>query len=173
MRTVVLEPLPVEVAELIERRQRLGLDLHDEVWEGTYHMAPAARFRHADLDQQLAEVLGPLARAAGLIVSGPFNLGDSDSFRVPGRGLHRGDQEPGAVYLDTAAMVVEIVSPGDETWDKLDFYAGHGVDELLVVDPGKRKVHVLALAAGAYAEAGASALLTTGAPELEAALRWT
>lgn len=51
VKTVVLDPLPVEVEQLIERRKRLGLDLYDEIWEGTYHMAPAPRYRHGDLDQ--------------------------------------------------------------------------------------------------------------------------
>jgi hypothetical protein len=29
--------------------------------------------------------------------------------------------------------VIEIVSPGDESWDKLPFYAAHEVDEALIV----------------------------------------
>ncbi len=32
-------------------------------------------------------------------------------------------------------LVVEIPSPGDETYDKLDFYAQVDVQEVLVVDP--------------------------------------
>ncbi len=73
-----------------------------------------------------------------------FNLGDAEQdFRVPDGGLHR----PGAagVWLSTAALVVEIVSPGDETWDKLPFYATHQVDEILIVNPGERTIHWLAL----------------------------
>lgn len=42
---------------------------------------------------------------------------------------------PEHVFMATAALVLEIVSPDDETWDKLDFYAAHDVDELLIVDP--------------------------------------
>ncbi len=46
---------------------------------------------HARITQQLAELLGPLARAAGLIpMMGEFNLGESEhDFRVPDGGLHR------------------------------------------------------------------------------------
>jgi Uma2 family endonuclease len=53
--------------------------------------------------------------------------------------LHR----PGAAgtWLPTAALVVEIVSPEDETWEKLPFYAAHDVDEVQIVDPAERKVH--------------------------------
>jgi hypothetical protein len=60
-------------------------------------------------------------------------------FRAPDGGLHR----PGAAgtWLPTAALVVEIVSPEDETWEKLPFYAAHDVDEVQIVDPAERKVH--------------------------------
>lgn len=44
-KTVVLGPRPQELVALIERRQALGLDTYDEVWEGTYHVAPAAHPR--------------------------------------------------------------------------------------------------------------------------------
>lgn len=168
----MLDPPPIEVEQLIERRRRLGLDLHDEIWEGTYHMAPAPRVRHANLDQQLAELLGPHARNAGLMVSGAFNLGDSDNFRVPDRGLHRDLDEPEAVYLATAAAVVEILSPNDETYDKLPFYAAHGVEEVLVVGPVERRVHVLVRAGDHYRETEGSALLGVPASDLEAAIRW-
>ena len=50
-------PLPPRSIELfVERRKRLGQDVHDEVWEGTYHMSPAA---HGYLADQLARLLGP------------------------------------------------------------------------------------------------------------------
>ena len=43
--------------------------------------------------------------------------------------------------MPTAELVVEIVLPGDGTWDKLSFYAAHDVGELLIVDPQKGEVH--------------------------------
>jgi hypothetical protein len=61
MPTVVLDPPPVELEQLIERRRRLGQDLFDEVWDGVLHMNPAPHGRHAKLAQQLAVPLaGPL-----------------------------------------------------------------------------------------------------------------
>jgi Uma2 family endonuclease len=44
--------------------------------------------------------------------------------------------------VPTAALVVEIVSPGDESYKKLDFYAAQAVDEVVIVDPagGPRRV---------------------------------
>lgn len=168
----MLDPPPVEVTQLIERRKRLGLDLYDEIWEGVYHMAPAPRDRHGDLDQQLAEILGPLGRRAGLLARGPFNLGGPDDFRVPDRGLHRTVPGPDAVYLATAAMVVEIVSPGDETYDKLPFYAAHRVEEVLVVDPSERVVRLMALAGDRYEEATRSAVLNVDVGQIRDAVRW-
>jgi hypothetical protein len=73
----------------------------------------------AEISQQLAELLGPPARAAGLVAAiAEFNLGKDDhDFRVPDGGLHRG--RPTGVWQPTAALVIEIVSPGDESWEKL------------------------------------------------------
>jgi hypothetical protein len=76
MRTLVLDPPTAGLGEFAERRRRSGLDRLDEVWEGVLHMGPAPHGRHVDVQQQLAELLGPLARAAGLFPTiGEFNLG--------------------------------------------------------------------------------------------------
>ncbi len=158
MRTVVLDPLPGEIEELVERRRRLGLDRYDELWEGTYHMVTGPGFRHAQLDQRLAVLLEPLAQAAGLTATGPFNLGDPGDFRVPDRGLHR-QSDPEAVYCSSAAMVVEIVSPGDESYEKLGFYAAHGVEEVLVLDEDRGGLQLYRLAGGHYDDEERSLLL--------------
>ena len=171
MPTVVLDPQPVEIAALIERRHRLGQDVLDEVWDGVLHMNPAPHGRHANVQQQLAVLLDPLARGAGLLPRiGIFNLGESDNYRVPDGGLFR----PGAdeLYYSTAALVVEIVSPGDETYEKLAFYAAHHVDELLIVDPETRTVDWRALAAGEYHAVERSALIELGSAELAGRIDW-
>jgi Putative restriction endonuclease len=170
MRTVVLGPRPPELDALIARRRALGLDTHDEVWKGEYHMAPTAHSSHGWLDDQLAVLLHPLAQAAGLGGTGPFNLGEPDDFRVPDRGLHR--TRPNAVWIPTAAVVVEIESPDDETWDKLDFYAGHGVDELLIVSAKTRSVTCLVLEDGRYERVGESRLLGPDSATLAERIEW-
>jgi hypothetical protein len=48
------------------------------------------------------------------------------------------------VWLPIAALVVEIGSHGDETWQKLAFYAKDRVDEVPIVDSEKRRVDWLA-----------------------------
>jgi Uma2 family endonuclease len=171
MPTLVRDPPPVEFQELLERRRRLGQDLLDEMWEGIYHMNPAPNRRHAYVVQQVAEMLGPLARAARLVpMMSIFNLGEPDDYRVPDGGMF--EPGPDAVYVPTAALVLEVVSPDDETWQKLDFYAGHGVDELLIVDPRERTVAWLALSGGEYRPIERSGLIDCGPAELAERIEW-
>jgi hypothetical protein len=172
MATVVLDPYAYELDALKERRRVSGLDRLDEVWEGVLHMVPAPSYEHARVTQQLAVALDGPARAAGLVPAmGEFNLGDSEyDFRVPDGGLHR----PGAggVWLHTAALVVEIVSPGDETWQKLPHYAAHEVDEVLIVDPAEHAVQWLGLSSGEHRQIERSGLIDLGPKELAEQIDW-
>jgi len=171
MRTLVLDPPTAGLEEVMERRRRSGLDRMDEVWEGVYHMVPAPSHAHASIEWQLAALLRPAARAAGLEATGQCNLGSSEhDFRVPDGALHR----PGAsgTWHPTAALVVEIVSPGDESWQKLPFYAAHRVDEVLIVDPRERSVSWLALKDGEYRPIERSGLVDLGPGELSRLIDW-
>lgn len=172
MPTLVLDPPPPELKALLERRHRSGIDRLDEVWEGVLHMIPAPSLEHARITQQLAVLLDGPARAAGLIPAmGGFNLGESErDFRVPDGGIHR----PGAsgVWLPTAALIVEVVSPGDETWDKLGFYAKHQVDEVLIVDLDNRRVDWLVRVGDRYEPVERSGLIELGRDELSELINW-
>jgi hypothetical protein len=70
--TLVLDPAPAEFELLLERRRQTGADLHDEVWEGVHRIMPPPRDVHSLVQQQLSEILGPLARAARLVPVGRF-----------------------------------------------------------------------------------------------------
>ena len=172
MATLVLGTPPPELEALLERRRQAGVDRLDEVWQGVLHVVPGPSFEHARITQQLEVLLDGAARTAGLLPAmGEFNLGESEhDFRVPDGGLHR----PGAagVWLKTAAVVVEILSPGDESWQKLPFYAEHHVDEVLLVDPAERTVTWLALHDGQYEPVKASRLIELGPAELAEQLDW-
>ena len=98
-----------------------------------------------------------------------FNLGEPDDFRVPDGGLRRGPRE---LFASTAALVVEIASPGDETRDKLDFYAAHDVAELLIVDPLKRTVECFGLHDGRYEAIERSTVVALAAAELAERIDW-
>lgn len=170
MRVLTVDPPPAELEAVLARRHEIGADTHDEIWDGVLHMAPAAHERHADVQAQLLEFLGPLARAAGLRPRGEFNLGEPGDFRVPDGGLRRPEAQ--AVFLTTAALVFEVVSPGDETWAKVAFYAAHGVDELLIVDPETRRVDWLGLAGAQYAPVEQSSLIDLGPEQLSQLIDW-
>jgi Uma2 family endonuclease len=68
--------------------------------------------------------------------------------------------------------VIEIVSPGDESRQKLSFFASHGVDEVLIVDPTDRTVSWFVLTGGEYHPAGHSGLLELGPDRLAELIDW-
>ncbi len=170
MKTVVLGDPPPALASLIAERQRLGLDRRDEVWEGDYHMVPGPSGDHAHLGSRIVRFLGPYGDRAGLVGSLEFNIGRLGDFRVPDLGFHR--DVPTGVWQDGAAVVVEIRSPWDETYEKFGFYFDHGVEELLVVEPEARSVQWYARGTDRYEPADRSALLSCSAEELLAGLGW-
>lgn len=170
VRTIVLGDPPAELQRLLASRRATGADLYDEVWEGEYHMAPAPRSSHGRVDDEMAAVLRPWAKRAGLFATGPFNLGTSDDYRVPDRALRR--DERADAFIPTAALVVEIVSPDDETWDKLDFYAGRGVDELVIADPADQTVAWMRLVDGRYEPTERSAVLDVDVADVVAEIDW-
>lgn len=173
MPVLVLEdPPPREIQTLIERRRRSGLHRLDEVWEGVLHMVPAPSGAHAYLAQQLAELLGPPARGAGFVPAmHEVNVGSSEAdFRIPDGALHR--EIPRSVWFPTLPLVVEIASPGDESWQKLPFYAAHEVEEVLIVEPGERTIHWLRLRDGEYVEAKRSGLIDLGVEDLLERIDW-
>lgn len=170
MKTVVLGSRPPELEALIEKRRRLGQDSFDEIWEGDYHMVPAPHGRHGRLDAQLLRALGPLGDAAGLVATTIFNLGEPDDFRIPDHGFHR--EPPDEMYLATAAVIVEIRSPDDETYEKFDFYARHGVDEIVVLEPDEEKLHWYELVDARYRETDRSAILAVDVSDIEDQLDW-
>ncbi|MGQ0743172.1 MAG: Uma2 family endonuclease [Acidimicrobiales bacterium] len=170
MKTVVVGPRPAEIDDLIRRRQAQGSDLFDEVWQGEYHMVPAAGAAHGYIDNVLAVLLDPLARLAGLTGTGPFNLGDPTDYRVPDRGYHR--DVPRGTWLATAAIVVEIVSPDDETYAKFGFYFARAVDEILVADPSDRRIEMWVRDSDRFRIAPRSQLLDVSSVQLTAAITW-
>jgi Uma2 family endonuclease len=139
-RTVILGEHP-GVQRVIEERQALGLDGYDEVWGGEYHMAPMAGSSHGRVQVEMLALLRDLARAQGRYACGPFNLGlDKADFRVPDGGVL--DLPVSEVWVPTALVVLEVLSPDDETFDKFPFYCRRGVREVIVADPGTRTVKI-------------------------------
>ncbi len=171
MRTLLSDPPPPEIEQLLAERARLGLDRRDEIWGGVLHMAPAALRRHADLQAQVIAILHAPARASGLRAVGEFNLGDKGNYQIPDAALLA--PGPDQLYVPTAALVAESLSPDDETPEKIPFYAAHHVDELLIVDPAQHAVHWLALDEhGEYQAIEHSGLIDLGPARLAEQLDW-
>ncbi len=170
MTTVFLGERPKEVQDWLERRRELGQDRYDEVWEGEYHVAPGPHGWHASVDDQITRCLGRRARSASLHGGGALNLGGANDYRVPDHVYLR--QAQWALYNPTAAVVVEIVSPGDESRRKFDFYFRSGVEELLIVDPRARTVEWFRRGNGHFEPSPRSSLLSVSADELAAELDW-
>jgi Uma2 family endonuclease len=163
--TLVLDPQPAWVEKLLDERRRSGADRRDEVWEGILHVIPPPSVEHERLAHRLHVLLDPLASAAGLIVAGTVAIGSEDDYRVPDLALLRPGYAP--QWNQTAALVVEIVSPRDDSRQKLPFYAVHDVDEVAIVDPTERSAEWLGLSeAGAYVPTERSRLITIGRTDL-------
>lgn len=139
MRALLLSVPP----EMLEERRRLGLDGRDEMWDGVVHVVPPAGDAQQEVQADLFHTLYPLARRRGLVPR--FETGlyrDSADYKVPDQLFCRPDQrsERGA---EGAELVVEVRSLGDETLDKIDWYAALGVREMLIIHPEGRRFELL------------------------------
>jgi Uma2 family endonuclease len=171
MPTLVLDPQPAWVERLLEERRRSGADRRDEVWDGILHVIPPPSVEHERLAHALHVLLDPHAVAVNLVVVGTVGIGTEDDYRVPDLAVLRPGYAP--EWNRTAAMVVEIVSPRDDTWEKLPFYAGHQVNEVMIVAPEERRIHWLGPEGdGKYSPLERSRLLGVSSTELAAGLIW-
>src|SRR5215217_3751297 len=86
MALMVLDP--VEERRIKAEREASGLDRYDEVWEGTYMMAPLANNEHQDLQSDLVYAIRAcVPRGAGR-VHGGANVSDreetwKENYRIP------------------------------------------------------------------------------------------
>lgn len=124
--------LPVS-ERVIDDRRRLGIDKLDERWAGAWHLVNPPKLWHGRLNTDMLVALGPVAKARGLDFYGDATglFAAADDWRVPDQTYARPESacEDG---LRAAELVVEIRSPGDESYAKLPFYARHAVEALIV-----------------------------------------
>jgi hypothetical protein len=104
-----------------------------------------------------------------LVGTGPLNRGEPGDYRVRDRAYHRGLSIP--TFIPTAAIVVDVVPPDDDTYEKFGFYTAHGADELIVADPAARTLTYSAHGAP-YGEVPAAALLGVTAQWLRDSIDW-
>jgi Uma2 family endonuclease len=146
---------------LLEQRRRTGCDRWDEMWDGVLHMPPMPNRDHQDLEGALETWLrqfwvpqsqGKVYHQINLASVGGWP--DKD-YRIPDLVLltpDRFDIDKNEYFEGAPAVVVEIRSPGDETYEKFEFYAELGVPEVWVVDRDSREPEVHRLSQGRYAK---------------------
>jgi Uma2 family endonuclease len=162
---------------LLDPRRKTGADRWDEMWEGVLHMAPSPNGDHQELEGQIEFEL----RRMWLPVSGGRVLHQMnvmrpgrwpDDYRIPDLVLllpERDDRYRNQFIEGGPDVVVEIKSPGDETYAKIPFYAEIGVRELWVVDLDTKavEVHVLEGAAPFLVPADPEGWIASAATGLE------
>jgi Uma2 family endonuclease len=132
---------------LLEERRARGADRWDEMWEGELHMVPPPSEQHQATGAALLRILAPLAEARGLAAryeTGLFRPDVDNDYKVPDQLYARADRRSERGFEGGADLVVEILSPDDETYRKLDWYASVGVGEVLVIEPSTRAVELFA-----------------------------
>ena len=135
----------------VEERLRLGIDKRDERWVGEWHFQDPAPSWYCVLNTDLRLVLAPLARARGLDPFGCVGVfADFETdWRIPDQ-VYVWPEQIVEEGVTGAALVVELYSPGDESYAKLPFYAARGIGEALIVHRDRRFELFRLDAAGAY-----------------------
>jgi hypothetical protein len=139
---------------LIEERQALGLDSFDEVWEGVYVMSPFANDEHQEIVGGLDAVLQVAVAWPGLGKVRPgVNVSDREegwtqNYRVPEVVVYLPENPArncSTHWVGGPDFAVEVISRGDRSRQKVDFYAKVGTRELLIVDrfPWALELHAL------------------------------
>ena len=154
-----MKAVMAEVPEhILEWRRRTGADQWDEMWEGVLHMAPSPNREHQDLEFELESWLRRYwAEPNGCRVYHQINISDPgtwpNNYRVPDLVLitpERFDIDCNTYFDGGPDAIVEIRSPGDEAYEKLDFYAKVGVGEVWIIDRDSRRTEIYELVDGAF-----------------------
>ncbi|MBX3469963.1 MAG: Uma2 family endonuclease [Planctomycetes bacterium] len=168
MRAVMLE---VPLA-LLEERRRLGLDRWDEMWKGELHMVPPPHGDHGRLLVGLAAFFRLHWEALGLgrtyLETGVKRPGTGEDpalsrptdYRVPDLSFllpERYGRFVDGWIVGGPDAVLEVVSPGDESREKLPFYADLDVREVIFLDRLTRTVEVLRASQAGWAQVTAGA----------------
>ncbi len=125
------------------QRAATGADRYDEVWDGTYMMAPVPNDEHQQVVMRLAAICHQLIDEPGLghvrpgVNVSDRKLGWQHNYRVPDVAvfLEGGSAENcDAFWYGGPDFVVEVVSREDQSREKIAFYEQVSVRELLLVD---------------------------------------
>ncbi len=130
-------------ATLLAQRRATGADRYDEVWEGIRMMAPMPNTEHQQIVSRLIAILEETVGWPGLGIVVPGvnvsgrEVGWEQDFRVPdvAVALPEGNvRDRGTHWCGGPDFLVEVMSPDDQTRQKLPFYAGAAAREVLLID---------------------------------------
>lgn len=76
------------------------------------------------------------------------------------------------MWYERAELVVEVLPSRGDAPEKLPFYARHGVEEIVTVDPAERRLRWLALSDGACEPIERGTLIELRPSELAARIEW-
>ena len=129
-------------------------------------MAPLANNEHQRVATKLSAVLERIGEELNAEVLCGCNVSDRrddwiTNYRCPDNAVFLAEnpaENLSTHWLGGPDFAVEITSPKDKTWDKLDFYASVSTRELLVIDREPWKLSLLRLQDGKLLLVGESTL---------------
>jgi len=156
MYAVMARPLP----GLAEMRRESGADRWDEVWDGVLHMTPGPNRDHSVFQGDLYRYLRDHWAEKGvrrvfldLNISPPGTEPWTKNYRQPDLILLTADRfgiDKNEYFEGGPTVVVELRSPGDESYAKLPFYASLGIPEVWIIDRDSRAPSLFVLSGSDY-----------------------
>jgi Uma2 family endonuclease len=165
--------MPEVPADILQWRKTTGAYSWDEMWEGVLHIAPTPTTRHQELQGALLGWLHTYwALPRGCKAYPPINIaspgGWPNNYRIPDIVLLTPDRfhiDHDEYFEGAPTVVVEIRSRGDESYEKLAFYAQLGVPEVWIIDRDTKVPQLFVLSEADYRDqpAGPSGWLASAA----------
>lgn len=138
-------------------------------------MIPPPSMQHQWFGFELASELRPVARKRGLKIShetGVFRPGTGDrDYRVPDFVIWKPEQFSKRGVEGRCELIIEMLSPDDESRDKLPFYAEMEIPEVWLVDPQSKQIELYVLRGRAYHVVAADEQGSVRSPLLGTTLR--
>jgi Uma2 family endonuclease len=176
---------PHEATKYRAEREAAHPESRDEVWEGVLVVPPMPNNEHQILVSRLTTTFSAVIDwDRGDVAVPGANVSDRDAdwkhnYRDPDVLVYLAEnpaKDSGTHWVGGPDILVEIVSPGQDPRQKLDFYAKIGTREVLVVDRYPWALELYRLAAGRLGLVGRAdlanpAVLTSGVLPLTFQLR--
>ena len=150
--------MPEVPQHILQERTRKGIDRWDEMWEGVLHMPPPPSREHQDLTAGIATWLQthwamPRDNRVHMQINVASPGGWPNDYRIPDLVLLTPDRfgiDHNEYFEGAPTVVIEIRSPGDETVEKMPFYAKLGAPELWIIDRDTKAPELHLLREGRY-----------------------